>query len=111
MFSSPTRSIYALTRGEITRGLANRFVHSRVYILLYLVMAGLSVATVVLSLTDGCPGPAFYILEVIINTTMILEVTIRLVALGRVSRLSGTLLSCTNHTTFSAILAISIQRG
>ena len=89
MFSSPTRSIYALTRGEITRGLANRFVHSRVYILLYLVMAGLSVATVVLSLTDGCPGPAFYILEVIINTTMILEVTIRLIALGRVSRLSG----------------------
>ncbi|KAJ2914286.1 hypothetical protein MD484_g6131, partial [Candolleomyces efflorescens] len=81
--SAPTRSIYALTRGEITRGLANRFVHSRVYILLYLVMAGLSVATVVLSLTDGCPGPAFYILEVIINTTMILEVTIRLVALGR----------------------------
>ncbi|KAJ3540321.1 hypothetical protein NMY22_g4345 [Coprinellus aureogranulatus] len=79
----PTRSIYTLTRGEIMRGVANRFVHSRAYILLYLVMAALSVTTIVLSLTDGCPGPAFYILEVIINTSMILEVSIRLVALGR----------------------------
>ncbi|KAF8203023.1 hypothetical protein BJ912DRAFT_942637 [Pholiota molesta] len=68
-----TRSIYALTRGEITRGVANRFVHSRTYIFLYLGMAALSVTTVVLSLTDGF----------IINTSMILEVGIRFVALGR----------------------------
>jgi hypothetical protein len=47
-------------------------------------MAALSVTTVVLSLTDGCPGLAFYILEIIINTSMILEVGIRLVALGKV---------------------------
>ncbi|KIK07529.1 hypothetical protein K443DRAFT_673437 [Laccaria amethystina LaAM-08-1] len=79
----PTRSIYALTRGEITRGLANRFVHSRTYIFLYLGMAALSVTTIILSLTDGCPGLPFYILEVIINTSMILEVGIRFVALGR----------------------------
>ncbi len=51
----PTRSIYALTRQEITKGLANRFVHSRTYIILYLGMAALSVTTVVLSLVDGCP--------------------------------------------------------
>ncbi|KAJ7492423.1 hypothetical protein FB451DRAFT_1218252 [Mycena latifolia] len=79
----PTRSIYALTRSEITKGLANRFVHSRTYIFLYLGMAALSVTTVILSLTDGCPGLAFYILEVIINTSMILEVGIRFVAFGR----------------------------
>ncbi|KAJ7225271.1 hypothetical protein GGX14DRAFT_637990 [Mycena pura] len=79
----PTRSIYALTRSEITRGLANRFVHSRTYIFLYLGMAALSVTTVILSLSDGCPGLAFYILEVIINTSMILEVGIRFVAFGR----------------------------
>ncbi|KAJ7751286.1 hypothetical protein DFH07DRAFT_904365 [Mycena maculata] len=79
----PKRSIYALTRSEITKGLANRFVHSRTYIFLYLGMAALSVTTVVLSLTDGCPGLAFYILEVIINTAMILEVGIRFVAFGR----------------------------
>lgn len=52
-------------------------------------MAALSVTTVVLSLTDGCPGLAFYILEVIINTSMILEVGIRFVALGRVRRLAS----------------------
>ncbi|KAJ7110010.1 hypothetical protein C8R44DRAFT_634634 [Mycena epipterygia] len=79
----PTRSIYALTRSEITKGLANRFVHSRTYIFLYLGMAALSVTTVILSLSDGCPGLAFYILEVIINTSMILEVGIRFVAFGR----------------------------
>ncbi|KAF8973645.1 hypothetical protein BDZ97DRAFT_1900453 [Flammula alnicola] len=78
-----TRSIYALTRGEITRGVANRFVHSRTYIFLYLGMAALSITTVVLSLTDGCPGLAFYILEIIINTAMILEVGVRFVALGK----------------------------
>ncbi|KAH6916951.1 hypothetical protein BKA70DRAFT_1177637 [Coprinopsis sp. MPI-PUGE-AT-0042] len=78
----PTRSIYALTRSEILKGVANRFVHSRVYIFLYLSMAALSVTTVILSLQDGCPGVAFYALEVVINTTMILEVGIRFVALG-----------------------------
>ena len=81
----PPRSIYALTRKEITRGIANRFVHSRTYIVLYLVMAALSVTTVALSLSDGCPGLAFYVLEIIINTSMILEVGIRFVAFGRVS--------------------------
>ncbi|KAG2156664.1 uncharacterized protein EDB93DRAFT_1247366 [Suillus bovinus] len=79
----PTRSIYALTRKEITRGIANRFVHSHTYIFLYLSMAALSVTTVVLSLADGCPGLSFYILEIIINTSMILEVGVRFVAFGR----------------------------
>ncbi|KAK7465345.1 hypothetical protein VKT23_005324 [Stygiomarasmius scandens] len=79
----PRRSMYTLTRSEITKGLANRFVHSRTYIFLYLGMAALSVTTIVLSITDGCPGLAFYILEVIINVSMILEVGIRFVAFGR----------------------------
>lgn len=81
----PPRSIYALTRKEITRGIANRFVYSRTYIFLYLVMAALSVTTVALSLSDGCPGPAFYVLEIVVNTSMILEVGVRFVAFGRVS--------------------------
>jgi len=79
----PTRSIYALTKKEITQGIANRFVHSRVYIILYLSMTALSVTTIALSITDGCPGLAFYILEVIVNTSMIVEVAIRFVAFGR----------------------------
>ena len=48
-------------------------------------MAALSVTTVVLSVSDGCPGLTFYILEIIINTSMIIEVGIRFVAFGRVS--------------------------
>ncbi|KAF8560006.1 hypothetical protein OG21DRAFT_15251 [Imleria badia] len=79
----PSRSIYALTRKEITRGIANRFVHSRTYIVLYLVMAALSVTTVALSLSDGCPGIPFYVLEVVVNSSMILEVGVRFVAFGR----------------------------
>ena len=73
-----------MTRDEITKGIANRFVHSRSYIILYLVMAALSVTTVVLSLVNGCPTLPFYILELIINGAMILEVTIRFIAFGKV---------------------------
>ncbi|KIJ25756.1 hypothetical protein M422DRAFT_216588 [Sphaerobolus stellatus SS14] len=79
----PTRSLYALTRQEITKGIANRFVHSRTYIILYLSMAILSVTTVALSLGKGCPPLAFYVLEIIINSAMIIEVGIRFVAFGR----------------------------
>jgi len=49
-------------------------------------MASLSVTTIVLSLLEGCPGLAFYILEFIVNTSMILEVAIRFVAFGKVRR-------------------------
>ncbi|RPD82402.1 hypothetical protein L226DRAFT_25057 [Lentinus tigrinus ALCF2SS1-7] len=72
-----------MTKDEIAKNIANRFVHSGTYIILYLAMAGLSITTVVLSLVDDCPTLAFYILELIINGAMILEVAIRFVAFGR----------------------------
>jgi len=78
-----TRSLYALSKSEVTKNIANRFVHSRSYVLLYLAMASLSTTTVILSLQDGCPGLAFYILEIIINVAMIAEVSIRFVAFGK----------------------------
>jgi hypothetical protein len=74
-----------MTRDEIRKGIANRALHSRTYIILYLVMAALSITTVVLSMREGCPGLAFYILEIIINSAMIAEVAIRFLAFGRVS--------------------------
>ncbi|KAJ1301748.1 hypothetical protein OPQ81_008979 [Rhizoctonia solani] len=76
-------SQYGLTRNELTKAVANRFVHSRVYVALYLGMAVLSATTVALSLSDGCPGTAFYVLEIIVNSAMIAEVTIRFLAFGR----------------------------
>ncbi|KAH9944254.1 uncharacterized protein BXZ73DRAFT_39449, partial [Epithele typhae] len=78
-----TRSIYSMTRDEIAKNIANRFVHSGTYIMLYLAMAALSVTTVVLSLVNDCPTLPFYILEFIINGAMILEVGVRFVAFGR----------------------------
>ncbi|KAI0257169.1 hypothetical protein BJV78DRAFT_1160691 [Lactifluus subvellereus] len=75
--------IHAMTRDEIRKGIANRVLHSRTYIILYLVMAALSITTVVLSMREGCPGLAFYILEIIINSAMIAEVAIRFLAFGR----------------------------
>ena len=86
MCNRPTRSIHAMTRDEIRKGIANRAIHSRTYIILYLAMVALSVTTVVLSIREGCPGLPFYILEVIINSAMIAEVVIRFLAFGRVSQ-------------------------
>ena len=52
----PSRSPYHLPRSEQLRGVANRIIFSRYYILYYAVMMGLSLTTVVLSLiaTRGC---------------------------------------------------------
>ncbi|KAG8740967.1 hypothetical protein FRC10_003505 [Ceratobasidium sp. 414] len=81
--AAPRHSQYGLTRNELTKAVANRFVHSRAYVVLYLGMAALSATTVALSLSDGCPGTAFYVLEIIVNTAMIVEVTVRFLAFGR----------------------------
>lgn len=71
-------------------------------------MAALSVTTVALSLSDGCPGLAFYILEIIVNTSMILEVGVRFVAFGRVS-LTTQQLTSRKLTHGPAILEITLQ--
>ena len=83
-----------MTKDEIAKNIANRFVHSQTYIILYLAMAALSITTVVLSLLNDCPTLPFYILEFIINAAMILEVGIRFVAFGRVSAAALNLCAC-----------------
>lgn len=53
---------------------------------LYIVMAILSVWSIFLSFHQGCASsPLFVILESIINCTMIAEVGLRLTALGKVN--------------------------
>ncbi|PLW12342.1 hypothetical protein PCANC_03149 [Puccinia coronata f. sp. avenae] len=79
----PSRSHYHLSREEWIKGIANRFVFSQIYLYLYLSMAILSLTTVILSLLSECPTISFYILEIIVNLAMILEVMIRLVAFGK----------------------------
>lgn len=103
---SPSRSPHFVSRAEAIKGVSNRFIFSRFYIYLYLAMAALSsvavslprrsivqltvytscrLVTVVLSLLSDCPTFTFYMLEIIVNTAMIVEVSIRLVAFGKVS--------------------------
>ena len=77
--------------------------------ILYLVMAALSVTTVVLSLTDGCPTISFYILELIINGAMIVEVSVRFVAFGRVRILVDFAVNVLLTFVIAAILEIAVQ--
>lgn len=63
-------------------------------------MAALSVTTVALSLVDGCPGLAFYILEIVINSSMIIEVAIRFVAFGRVRSLYRVIMMYISYPSF-----------
>ena len=65
---------------------SNRFVHSTVYLYLYGTMALVSLVTVIISLSTACPGVSFYILELVVNVVLVLEVGIRLVAFGKVRR-------------------------
>ncbi|SAM61246.1 uncharacterized protein UBRO_00894 [Ustilago bromivora] len=83
--SHPTlsRSHHFLSRDEILKGVANRFVHSSAYLWFYAGMALASLLTVVISLTSDCPGTLFYGLELAINLLLIAEVGIRLVAFGK----------------------------
>ncbi|GAA5977594.1 hypothetical protein JCM5350_002285 [Sporobolomyces pararoseus] len=72
-------------RLESLKGVANRFVFSQFYVYLYLCMAALSATTVFLSATseDNCPSFLFYVLEVVVNSAMVLEVSIRFFAFGK----------------------------
>ncbi|KAH8930118.1 hypothetical protein BT69DRAFT_1311022 [Atractiella rhizophila] len=78
-----TRSQYYISRSEVFKGVANRFVFSLAYIYLYLTMAALSLTTLVLSLMNECPTASFYVLETVVNLSLILEVAIRWVAFGK----------------------------
>lgn len=73
---------YHLSREEMLKGLANRFVHSTTYLYLYATMAIFSLITVIFSLLWTCPGFAFYILELLVNVALVAEVCVRLVAYG-----------------------------
>lgn len=106
----PSRSPYHLPASEQLQGVANRIIFSRYYILFYGAMMALSLATLVLSLVatrtfiifincqiewplnsvvvavdkGQCPPIAWHIIEFVLNALMVLEVTTRWIANGRV---------------------------
>ncbi|KAF9317274.1 hypothetical protein BGZ91_005400, partial [Linnemannia elongata] len=78
------RSHHSLSRREVFQNLANRIIYSKFYMILYLIMAILSVWSIFLSFHQGCSSSSlFIVLESIINGTMIAEVALRLTALGK----------------------------
>ncbi|KAI5455138.1 hypothetical protein NCC49_002409 [Naganishia albida] len=78
------KSPYHLPTSERLRGVANRIMFSRYYIIFYLAMTGLSLGTVILSLLEGgCPSMTWHILEIIVNGGMVLEVGTRWVGFGK----------------------------
>ncbi|CAO1632548.1 unnamed protein product [Sympodiomycopsis kandeliae] len=77
------RSQYHLDQSEILKGLANRFVHSTAYLYLYGSMALASLLTVIMSIANECPGTIFYVVEMLVNVVLVVEVAIRFVAFGR----------------------------
>ncbi|ORX50594.1 hypothetical protein DM01DRAFT_1367868 [Hesseltinella vesiculosa] len=81
--SDDDRTQHSLTRSELVKGMANRLMYSNYYIALYLGLGLLSFISIVMSIKETCPSLMFIIFEAIINFAMILEVTIRLLALGR----------------------------
>ncbi|CAO3649938.1 unnamed protein product [Cunninghamella echinulata] len=78
------RTQHGLTRSEMIQGMANRLMYSNFYIALYLILGILSLISIVMSIQETCPSLMFIIFEAIINFAMIIEVSIRLVALRRV---------------------------
>ncbi|KAG0169042.1 hypothetical protein DFQ28_004056 [Apophysomyces sp. BC1034] len=77
------RTQHGLTKSEMIQGMANRFMYSRFYIALYLLLALLSLVTIILSIQETCPSLLFIIFEAVINFAMIIEVSIRMLALRR----------------------------
>ncbi|TPX60985.1 hypothetical protein CcCBS67573_g08963 [Chytriomyces confervae] len=73
----------SITRAELVSSFANRILHSKFYKLLYLGMALLSVVCLVLSFIEQCPSGIFYWLDAALNLIMIVEVLIRVNAMGK----------------------------
>ncbi|KAI8620701.1 hypothetical protein BC830DRAFT_1058922 [Chytriomyces sp. MP71] len=69
-----------MTQAEMLASIANRILHSKFYRLLYLGMAILSVVCLVLV---RCPSGIFYWLDALLNIVMIVEVLIRVNAMGQ----------------------------
>ncbi|KAJ3096442.1 hypothetical protein HDU97_005901 [Phlyctochytrium planicorne] len=77
--SRPTQ----LSTNEVLHSLANRILHSSFYKWFYMAMALLSVVCSVLTFMQKCPHGLYYILEILVNLAMIIEVLIRVQALGK----------------------------
>ncbi|KAI9146406.1 hypothetical protein BKA69DRAFT_1023992, partial [Paraphysoderma sedebokerense] len=72
-----------LTRSEVIHNLANRIIYSRFYKFLYITITCLAFVSIILSFQQTCPTPSFIALELFINFVLIIEVSIRLIAMKK----------------------------
>ncbi|KAM3579941.1 hypothetical protein VKS41_007659 [Umbelopsis sp. WA50703] len=79
----PPEPDFTWTWYDVIKNQASRFIYSRFHIVLYLILALLSLVSVILSLEEVCPSPSLIILEYAINSAMVLEVLLRILANGR----------------------------
>lgn len=80
---SSFRTQHSMTRQELINSIANKIMYSTHYKLLYLVMALLSLISVILSLKEQCPSGWFKFLEVVITAAMVAEVSLRIIAVRK----------------------------
>ncbi|KAJ3005859.1 hypothetical protein HKX48_000429 [Thoreauomyces humboldtii] len=71
---------------DILHSFANRVLHSHFWKAFYLCMLLLSLACLVGSYKSVCPGFALCALEIILNLGMLAEVSVRFLALGKVTK-------------------------
>ncbi|ORY38118.1 hypothetical protein BCR33DRAFT_789042 [Rhizoclosmatium globosum] len=83
-FSASGRArVTGMTQAELLTSLSNRLLHSKFYKWLYLAMMILSLFCLVLSFIQQCPSGIYYWLDALVNIIMIVEVLIRVNAMGK----------------------------
>lgn len=83
--NAPISSHLKIRSCGLLRVSANRFTYSKQYIVFYILLTLLSIATVGISFaaSKGCPHWSFFILESIVLLALIAEVIIRIISLGK----------------------------
>ncbi|KAH8554389.1 hypothetical protein BGW37DRAFT_484630 [Umbelopsis sp. PMI_123] len=79
----PSEEGLTWTWWDVVKNQARSFIFSRFHVFLYLVLALLSLLSLILSLNEVCPSPSLIALEYAINSAMVVEVCIQAMANGR----------------------------
>ncbi|KAJ1986788.1 hypothetical protein H4R33_003167 [Dimargaris cristalligena] len=81
---NPIRTPYHLSARDVFNAAANQLLYSRFYTYFYILLGVLSLISLIVALSEKCPSTGFIILESIICFAMVVEVTTRIVALGKI---------------------------
>ena len=85
MVSGTGSSAYSISQAEHFKTLATRTLQSPAFRFFYFTNGILSIICLIISFMYSCPGTYYYVLEVLINVALILEVGTRYIALQKVN--------------------------